>query len=169
SPVWITAAGQLGVDYFPHQLLSDFAKQCESAGMTRGEMEQFQTDRQYHFNETKPLRGAINTDLHYCRIAQVLRLCRRSMSLAGLRLVSVTPASRLNDYFPVCSVERAIEEIHAAVGDPAGENPQGLYTQAQDRQIPGLGPMRDFRPHHWKEGAIPPAPKVDSPSHSPTV
>lgn len=105
--------------------------------------------RQYHFDESKPLAAAIQTDLHYFRVAQYLRLSRRAMALAGLDLISVTPGSRLNDYFPYQSVDTVAKHVATEVGDPEQETTRGLYTEQVQRMPPGLGPMRDYKPHHW--------------------
>ncbi|MEZ6047058.1 MAG: hypothetical protein R3C11_16040, partial [Planctomycetaceae bacterium] len=95
---------------------------------------------------TKSLQAAANAEMHYFRIAQYLRLSRRAMSLAGLQLISVSPVSRLNDYFPVMSLEEAVQEIKADVGDPAQEQTEGLYRQLSDRRAAFWGPMHDYRP-----------------------
>jgi hypothetical protein len=150
SDAWIEQATARQVRYQSGMLLQDFAKECETAGLTRDELESMGTAEQYHFDERKTLQAAINTDLHYFRIAQYLRLCRRSMSLEGLRLTSVTPDSRLNDYFPFETVESVCQRLRTSVGDPRSESTAGLYTELVDRTIPDLGPMRDYRPHHWK-------------------
>lgn len=147
---WIAEAARRGVIYEPLMSLGEFARLCETAGLSREEQEQLGTADQYHFDERKPLASAINTDAHYFRVSQYLRLCRRSMSLAGVELISVTPGSRLNDYFPYETVETVYRRECAVTGFPDNERIRGLYTQQLDRQISGLGPMRDYRPHHWK-------------------
>lgn len=153
SDDWIARAAERNVIYRPGMLLQEFTKECETAGLTRDELESLGTAEQYHFDERKTLQAAINTDLHYFRIAQYLRLCRRSMSLAGLKLISVTPASRLNDYLPYESVESVCRRIGKSIGEPASEPVRGLYTGHVNRTLPDLGPMCDYRPHHWKTDA----------------
>jgi hypothetical protein len=161
SEKWIAAAARRGVAYGPLMTLRDFSRQCEEAGLTRTEQEELRTAEQYHFDERKPLASAISTDEHYFRVAQYLRLCRRSISLAGVELISVTPGSRLNDYFPYETAEAVCRRECEAIGLTDSEPVRGFYTQQQDRQPPGLGPMRDFRPHHWKNSPVEPSPKQE--------
>lgn len=155
SEDWIERAEQRGVSYESYMLLGDFAKQCETAGLSRQEQEEFGTADQYHFDERKPLAASISTDSHYFRVAQYLRLCRRSMSLAGLQLISTTPGSRLKEYFPYQSVETICEHEADRIGYPPAKSVTGFYTEKADRKPGGIGPMRDFRPHHWKENGRP--------------
>ena len=142
-------ARDAGVTYQPGELLNNFVWRCNAAGISSENLEAAGPAAQYHFDEHKPLKAAVNTDHHYFRIAQYLRLSRRALSLAGVRLISVTPESRLNDYFPFVPVADVLEQIRREVGDPAGEPVRGLYTGTGPRQPEGLGPMRDFRPHNW--------------------
>ncbi len=162
SAAWIDAAAERGISYAPGDLLADFARACERGGLSRDDLQRLNTDRQYHFDETKPLPAAINTDRHYFRIVQSLRLCRRALSLAGMSLISVTPESRLNDWFPATTIEAAAGSILDATGDPARERTEGLYTHRRRRTAATQGPMRDVRPHHWKSG-VEPNPRNDEP------
>lgn len=155
SSAWRRAAAALGVAYDAREPLGDFAHRCEHAGMERARMEELNTGAQYHFDECKSLSAAIQTDAHYFRVAQTLRLCRRSMGLAGLKLISVTPGSRLNDHFPVMTVGQAARSILNQVGDPSQEQTRGRYSTLQTRHPTRTAPMRDVRPHFW------PATKVD--------
>ncbi len=149
GPDWIREAELVGVSYTPRELLRDFQQRCLDRGLaTTGDQASIST-RQYHFDESKPLAAAIHTDQHYFRVAQYLRLARRAMALAGLELISVTPGSRLNDFFPFQSVESVLKQISTDVGDPDQEHTRGLYTEQVQRTPPGLGPMRDYKPHHW--------------------
>jgi hypothetical protein len=84
------------------------------------------------------------------------------LSLAGLELISVTPESRLNDYFPYRPVTDVLAEIEVAIGNPDREPTHGLYTQVGTRSPLGLGPMRDFKPHHWKRKGCPAPPPESS-------
>lgn len=152
-------AAEAGVSFKSGQLLRDFLRDCEKAGVTADELDRLETGPHYHFDERKPIRAAANTDFHYFRVSQYLRLSRRSMSITGLQLVSITPHSRLNDYFPYVPARRALRSIANTVGDPRTEPVRGLYRQTEPRQTGPLGPMRDFRPHHWSpEGPPQPAP-----------
>ncbi|QDU78986.1 hypothetical protein Pla110_06900 [Polystyrenella longa] len=141
-----TRAREAGVVYESGELLKDFLRRCEEKGLSVEELESVEREEQYHFAETKSLKAAASAESHYFRIAQYLRLCRRAMSLAGLRLVSVTPESRLNDYFPYLSLDEAAFEIKNETGDPAVETTDGLYRQLTDRRVDFRGPMRDFKP-----------------------
>jgi hypothetical protein len=105
----------------------------------------------YHFEETKSLAAAQQTDFHYFRVVQYLRLSRRGMALAGLQLISATPISRLNAFFPYRPVEELLEEVREEVGDPGSESTRGQYARRGDKG-PGCS-MRDFRPHNWPQGA----------------
>jgi len=150
SPAQIARGRAGGVDYIPRELLDGFFERCTAAGIARTELDQLEPPTQYHFDERKPLAAAIQTDLHYFRTAQYLRLSRQALSLAGLELISVTPDSRLNDYFRYRCVEEVLSEIGVAIGKPDEEPTRGLYTQMGKRVPEGLGPMRDLKPHHWK-------------------
>jgi len=170
--MWISPSKQLiraaktrGVLYQKRGLLGDFVRRCERAGLPREEIEALSTGPQYHFVESKSLTAACQTDAHYFRVAQTLRLCRRSMALAGLQLISVTPGSRLNDDFPVWSLDRACCRIHKVTGDPQHERTQGRYSETQNRHPQKLGPMRDVRPHFWPaETKAPPAKEISPPA-----
>ena len=155
---WIEQAASVGVQYTPRELLKDFHQRCLQQGLTASEIEATGSTLQYHFDESKPLAAALHTDLHYFRVAQYLRLSRRALSLAGMELVSVTPESRLNDYFSYQSAESVLERIACEVGEPARESTRGLYTEQVRRTPEGLGPMRDFKPHHWNKEPPPPRP-----------
>lgn len=152
-------AARAGVRYQPPELLNDFLKRAGDAGVSAEEFEELPAGPHYHFDEQKPVRAAANTDSHYFRISQYLRLSRRSLSLAGVRLISVTPGSRLNDYFPYRRAEDVLEEIHRTVGDPRSEDVSGRYQQIEPRHPDDLGPMRDFRPHNWKSSPTPTKPE----------
>ena len=138
-----------GVNYTPGQLLKDFIRECEQAGLAREELESLSTGPQYHFDESKPLAAAISTDFHYFRVAQYLRLSSRSLALAGLKLTSVTPQSRLNDILPYEPINSVLDRIHTLIGNPQTESTAGRYTRNDPRRPSDLGPMRDFRPHFW--------------------
>jgi len=151
SQRWLAIAQQNGVSYRTGELLNDFANRCEKAGMSRQLLEKLSTDSQYHFAENKPLAAAIQTDFHYFRVAQYLRLARRAIADAGLSITSVTPVSRLNDFFPQCDVPEAVNRIHDTIGNPASEQTAGRYTDSENRLPPLFCNMRDFRPHFWKD------------------
>jgi hypothetical protein len=150
SAAQLELASAGGIERTRGELLETFFERCAAAGIKRAEFEQLDAPTQYHFDEQKPLAAAVQTDLHYFRTAQYLRLSRRALSLAGVELISVTPDSRLNDYFPYRSIADVLADIGAAVGQPDEEPTRGLYTQVGTRAPKGLGPMRDLKPHHWK-------------------
>ena len=152
---WRERAAAVGVRYAPRELLRDFHQRSLQCGLSPEEVEAPHSTRQYHFDESKSLAAAIQTDLHYFRVAQYLRLSRRALALAGVELVSVTPESRLNDYFSYQSAESVLERIASEVGDPAHEPTRGLYTEQVRRTPDGLGPMRDYKPHHWGKEQTP--------------
>ena len=142
-------AADFGILYSPQELLNGFLKRCHDAGLTTSELDELESGRHYHFDESKPIQSAANTDSHYFRIVQYLRLSRRSMSLAGMQLISVTPHSRLNDYFPYVPVRTILRKIDRRIGNPQHEPVRGLYRQTEPRHSRVLGPMQDFKPHHW--------------------
>jgi hypothetical protein len=147
-------AGRAGVQYLAREPLDRFLRRCEEAGLARAKTDQFPSSRQYHFDEAKPHAAAIQTDLHYFRVAQYLRLARRALALAGMELVSVTPDSRLNDNFEYRSVAVVLEQIARDVGDPQSEPTRGLYTGTAARTLLGIGAMKDYRPHHWGKARV---------------
>ena len=155
----VELAAAKGVTYTPRETLAAFYERCEKVGLARSELERSGLPVQYHFDERKPLAATINTDLHYFRVSQYLRLVRRSLALAGVDLVSVTPQSRLNDYFPYRPAEDVLREIAETVGEPALETTRGRYMLTGTRSPEGLGPMRDFRPHHWPKTSAPGPPQ----------
>ncbi|MFV0445867.1 MAG: hypothetical protein ACK5Q5_20000 [Planctomycetaceae bacterium] len=142
-------ADSVGVEYRHQEPLKDFFDRCRQAGLSAEEFDQTDLPGQYHFAETKPFAAAVQTDYHYFRVAQYLRLSRRSLALAGLELVSVTPVSRLNDHFPCCDVETASQDILSTAGDPSQERATGRYTRPVRQFARELTPMRDFSPHNW--------------------
>ncbi len=148
-------ASEVGIRYQTGDLLKDFVKQLETKGVTRKAIETLATGQQYHFDEQKDFGSAINTDFHYFRVGQYLRLARQAMSLAGLSITSVTPHSRLNDYFRYEPIEQVFARLATSIGDPAKESTAGLYTEKNNRKPTHLGPMRDFRPHFWPEKTNP--------------
>ena len=145
----IALAASKGVTHEPNGLMSDFLKACQRAGLSEAELDAEESVPLYHFDERKKIRAAANCDTHYFRIVQYLRLSRRAMSLAGLQLISVTPNSRLNDHFRYQEVAEVLDNIYQQVGNPRCEPTRGLYHAIGPRQPEGLGPMRDYRPHHW--------------------
>ncbi len=166
SPRLQSVAKRVGVIYKRFELLGNFVKRCLQAGMTKPEIEELSTEKQYHFDEAKSLDAAIQTDFHYFRVSQYLRLSRRALALYGLNLMSVTPSSRLNSDFPSIPVATASRRILKLTGDPSTEQTLGRYSSPSDRRPAGIGPMKDFQPHFWNTEKQPAKPTVASPRHS---
>lgn len=146
----LATARSAGVQYQEKELLGNFIRRCRDAGLSEEALESAQAGRSYHFDETKTLSDMIQADFHYFRVAQYLRLSLRSIVLSGLNLVSVTPNSRLNDYFPYSSIDDALELIGSVVGKPDSETTHGCYSKTIPQHPAGVGPMQDFLPHFWK-------------------
>lgn len=146
----IELASKKEVEYQTGELLGQFYKRCCQAGLNREDLARLATGTQYHFDENKEIEAAIQTDFHYFRVAQYLRLSRRALATAGLQLISVTPASRLNDYFSYRSVTETLDEIHLSIGNPAAEETSGKYRGLSQSKPLNIGPMKDFRPHFWE-------------------
>lgn len=136
--------------------LSDFRDQVKEKGKFRDKssaalaLEKVGRERQYSFDESKRFMAACASDNHYWDRIQYLRLSRRTFALNGLQLVSCTPGSRLNDYFPYVSPFDAAKRIMDDVGDPAKELSVGAYSKDEK---PGahLPFHKDLDPYGWKE------------------
>jgi hypothetical protein len=72
------------------------------------------------------------------------------MTLAGLELISATPGSRLNAFFPYRPVEELLDDLTEEIGNPASEMTRGQYSRRIEPTASAL--MRDFRPHNWPQG-----------------
>jgi len=158
----IRRAALSGVVYQPEELLRGFYDRCREANLDPASLEAEEAIAPYHFDETKSLAAAQQTDFHYYRVVQYLRLSLRAMSLAGLELISATPASRLNAFFAYQPVDDLLEEIADEIGRPARETTRGQYSRrSENGGHPGV-PMKDFRPHNWG-----PAPRANITRHAP--
>lgn len=100
------------------------------------ELEGVNRERQYAFSETKPFGVAVACDTHYWERVEYLRLARRTMSLAGLRIVSCTPGSRLNTWFEYMRPEAVCDYLADRHGDPRLEGTEGKYTEKQVHLLP---------------------------------
>lgn len=160
----LNSAAAAGVVYRRGELLKDFLDRCRQQGLASDEVDPALLAAQYHFEEAKPLAAAVQTDLHYFRVAQYLRLSRRAMALAGLRLVSVTPHSRLNDHFEYQPIDVALTDIRRLIGDPHAEPTRGKYTSRPALGDQHFGPMRDLPPHNWSKAKPAPSPAALPPS-----
>ena len=170
SPEQLALAETVGVEYRPREPLRDFFDRCRHAGLNPARLESVPHGGQYHFDEQKPLAAAIQTDLHYYRVVQYLRLARRSMALAGLELVCVTPDSRLNDHVAYRDATEVLDQIAETVGDPRRETTRGRYTGTAAAPV-AAAPMKDLPPHNWKRGSAtpPPAAAPRAPARSPEM
>jgi hypothetical protein len=150
EPSHLRLAREQGIEYQSGELLKGFYERCAAKGLTRSFLERSAASRPYHFDETKSLAAAIQTDWHYFRVTQYLRLARRAMALAGLELISATPHSRLNDFFPFQTVNEVIDGVRRRVGDPRIETTRGKYSQSA--KPTAAVAMKDFKPHGWSDG-----------------
>ena len=155
SREWVRRANEVGVVYVDGEPLRDFARRCRERDLSEAEMEHLGVGPLYHFDETKPFAAALQTDSHYFRVVQSLRLSRQTLCSAGLQLISVTPRSRLNPFFEYRAVEAALDQLRLDVGDPQREPTRGLYTQTAQRPSPGLGLMRDLLPTRGRKRGSP--------------
>ncbi len=153
----IQQAAAAGVIYQPEEPLRGFYDRCRSAGLDPARLAAAEPVQPYHFDETKSLAAAQQTDFHYFRVTQYLRLSRRAMAIAGLELISATPGSRLNAFFPYRPVEELLNDIAEEIGDPARETTRGQYARRHDSDLVPFAPMKDFKPHNWTTTAREPA------------
>lgn len=115
-------------------LLQHFSIECIRKGLAANEtevaelMQTVEREEQYAFSETKPFLAAVSTDKHYWTTVQYLRLARRAISLAGVEIVSCTPGSRLNAFFPYRSVSQVVESRLKEEYSPLQEQTAGRYT-----------------------------------------
>lgn len=148
-----------GVRYQPEEQLRGFYDRCRTAGLDPADLARAEAIQPYHFDETKSLAAAIQTDFHYFRVVQYLRLSRRAMALAGLELISATPGSRLNPFFPYRPIDDLLDQIANEIGDAGRETTRGQYGRRADAA--GAG-MKDFRPHNWDRSVKPRLPTTSS-------
>ena len=124
-------------------LLKHFTLECIRRKLAANEtevaklMESVDREQQYSFPESKKFLAAISTDEHYWRTVQYLRLARRNMAINGVQLVSCTPNSRLNQFFPYRDPVDVTKAIVGSVGSPINEVSNGRYTG--NRPAPGDG------------------------------
>ena len=148
-------ARRRGIEWDDHSSLARFVRACEDAGLSRDQLDRCPRPQAYHFDEDKPLAAAIATDEHYFRVAQSLRLCRRSLADRGVELVSATPGSRLNDWFPTTGVAELLADLPRRYGDAGSERERDRYTLTEPRVPAGLGLMRDVPPYVRPRPAAP--------------
>lgn len=151
SPRQLERARSKNISYQRGMLLGEFIDSCKRAGISEEELSNPEGEVLYHFDERKGLAAAIQTDAHYFRVAQYLRLSRKSMSSAGLELISVTPRSRLNGIFPFRTARSVVEEYQKLFGDDASQSIRGRYQRNEPSPPRKTPPMRDLRPHNWRE------------------
>jgi hypothetical protein len=146
SEAWLRRAADAGVAHVDGERLTEFARRCREQGIDGPEQERMGTGPLYHFDEVKPFAAALRSDEHYFRVVQWLRLSRRALRASGMELISVTPRSRLNAFFPYRPVEEMLDRLRVEIGDPQREPTRGLYTQGSDRRFPTAVQMHDFLP-----------------------
>lgn len=134
---------QLGKQYTGTEVLSEREQ-------TLAVLESLDREQQYSFTEQKRFQATVNTDGHYWERVQYLRLARRSMSMAGLKLINCTPNSRLQAYFMSYPVSEAADLINAVVGDLSLEMTEGRYRGGYPKANEGFPHMQDVRPYGWK-------------------
>ncbi len=144
SPEQKAFAAKKGVALDSRQPLKMFLRECKRVGISATELNRLPRAKQYHFDDGKPFASAVQTDWHYFRIAQMLRLSRTALATAGLQLISVTPHSRLNDYFPYVPARKVIGFVDRFVGSPVRELTRGLGTRQEPRLPPLRGIMQDI-------------------------
>lgn len=153
-------------------LLSHFIDACVKhwGGAERSvvikELEAVDREGQYSFDERKPIISAVQSDAHYWRTVQYLRQSRRNMALNGVKLISCTPGSRLNAWFPQTTPEGAALTIRQQCGIPEAELNSGRYGRTFEQLAPKLPYHSDIPPYDWKNGKRPevgPPPEVDIP------
>lgn len=142
----IESGKELGIEAVEGESLVEWAERLQGQGVSLEQFDKEASTGVYHFDEPKPLAAALATDRHYFRIAQSLRLARKCFASSGLELVSVTPGSRLNDYFSYREADDVCDELERLWGDPASEQERGRYSLSRPRMPSGIGPMRDFPP-----------------------
>ena len=156
-------ARRAGVTADDGETLETFVKRCGEAGVSKEQLDAAGPADVYHFDEVKPLSASVATDRHYFRIAQALRQSRRTLAAAGLEIVSVTPGSRLNDYFAYVPAAEAAKRLHEEWGDVRGERERGRYHADGPRLPGGVGPMQDVPPPRRDKTAGKPKPAKDDP------
>lgn len=108
------------------------------------ELEAVDREDQYAFPEWKPFSDAVRCDTHYYDRVQYLRLARKTFAMNGLRIVSCTPGSRLNHWFPFEAVEDVCARLLSQHGDPKAEPCEGRYTRPQPVRLPWHNDLRPF-------------------------
>ncbi|MCC7422017.1 MAG: hypothetical protein IT428_17195 [Planctomycetaceae bacterium] len=177
SEAQIELARSRGVDYsetegvlvkrdnvpeFRSDRLSDFVDECVRAfgnNDRKATIEKLQACRresQYSFSENKPLAAAINADGHYWERVQYLRLARRCLSLHGVRLISCTPGSRLNAWFPYRSATDVCFDLRSRCGAEDLEQTVGRYSGETGPERSSLPFHKDVQPYGWDKPKPPP-------------
>lgn len=114
--------------------LIDFRDMCKAKGIGKDNeevaaaMEAVEREAQYGCEEIKRFSSAVTTDVHYWDRIQYLRLSRRNHSLNGVKIISCTPNSRLNAFFPYMTEVEAANAIDKQVGNVLEEYTSGRLT-----------------------------------------
>lgn len=138
--------------------LSDFRDRVQISGKFKSKtdaslaLEKVERESQYSFGDPKRFLAACACDNHYWDRVQYLRLSRKNMSLNGLELISCTPDSRLNLFFPYVSPFDAAKRITSEVGSWESESSMEAYGGERERRN-DLPFHRDIDPYGWKKQA----------------
>ena len=146
-------------------LLSEFVKQLmdktkQTMKEVHAHLESLTREGQYAMSEQKGFAAAVKSDMHYWQRVQTLRLSRPCFERYGFKLTSVSNNSRLNDYFPHCSVQDLISDVDLSMGTYQDEITLGRYTgQAERLELPYA---EDLKPSGFNPAMVKNEP-VDTP------
>lgn len=130
------------------EIITEYSKHREiNTQQAYEELAKCDREEQYSFGETKALRSAVSSDKHYWERVQYLRLSRKNLATNGIDLISCTPDSRLNDWFPYVPVEDAIKQIEYDSGSVSEEILKGRYGRAFEKIKNHK--MVDINPYGW--------------------
>ena len=142
----LALARRHGIDHDRSRPLSALVDACRAAGLTDETLDRLPRAKAYHFDEDKPLAATVRTDGHYFRVAQSLRLSRRTLGDRGVEIVLATPGSRLHPAFPYRDVGTLLAELTHDYGDRSRESPRGRYALTKPRLPSDIGHMVDMPP-----------------------
>lgn len=148
---------------YESDLLFDFFKMVMQKGKLKDseaedKLQELDREGQYSFSERKRFRAACSSDKHYWERTQHLRLARRSIASNGISLISCTPRSRLNHYFPTMEVKDVIASLRMQYGDAEDEKTVGKYiTRKHYAKLPY---HKDIPPYRVEEPKKKPKPRT---------
>ncbi|GIX05581.1 MAG: hypothetical protein KatS3mg114_1450 [Planctomycetaceae bacterium] len=112
---WLAHARRLQIPLNDQPSLATLYDRLKQRGWDPSALSAEITYSVYHFAHRRSWTEAVACDRHYQRVVQQLRLARTNLSRYGLQLISVTPGSRLNDWFPYKPIEEVLAEADRAV------------------------------------------------------